>query len=348
MMNIMDDRLRTLISNKTRISDSSGNTVEADGAAVANTLLHAYIEKYAKGCVSPRTVHMTGLAPIGGQAYITYAGIYKLKDFEDTYTSSLIPLAERAGKSIDEYTTDQMAKGTPIGELSTAILLSRKLFVSKLLDDDDISAIRTVFRNCPGDQYFYIPMTIHPIEKVYSFSHANGILLNKAKGTVMRIEPEYSVGESAAVDLKIKEGILRLCNEIGLKDPTWVEFQTTCPQAIAKDKNCLFWSMFLFKTVVENLYKDPNVVIQEVSSKSKEEVSTIIESFKKELVTKIIPQGLRLLKIRWPDFETQILGHPVIGQAPQLLGGKNGKRRTNRKTRRKHGISIRKTGKTRR
>lgn len=325
----MDDRLLILYSNKTSVVDPSGSTQEIDGSSLITWCLHAYLQRFAKklsGCVSPAKVNMTGALIANGKAYFNWTGIYRVRELNDKFISD-----------------DKTVSLSP--DITNAMMGGIDRFLKKW-DDTSISKIQSVFRECPGDQYFYIPLAIHNIEKTYSFSHANGILLNKAKGTVMRIEPEFQVNTQTKIDEKIKEGILRLCNEIGLKDPTWVEFETTCPQSITKDQNCAFWSMFLFKTVLENLYKDPNVVVRELTSKPKEQISASIESFKQELMTKIIPEGLKLMSLKWPAFESEIQLKPLIGKAP-VLGGKNGKRKSKLKTKRKHGFNLRKTGKAR-
>ena len=325
----MDERLRLLYSNKTSVIDPSGNTQEIDGSSLITWCLHSYLQRFSKklsGCVSTAQVNMTGVLMANGKAYFNWAGIYKVAELNDKFISE-----EKTG-SLPADITD-----TITGSINRLV---------KRWDDTSISKVQSAFRECPGDQYFYIPLIIDKLEKTYSFSHANGILLNKAKGTVMRIEPQFELNAQTKLDEKIKEGILRLCNEIGLKDPTWVEFETTCPQTITKDRNCAFWSMFLFKTVLENLYKDPNVVVRELTSKPKEQISASIESFKQDLITKIIPEGLKLMSLKWPDFESQIQLKPVIGKAP-VLGGKNGKRKSKLKTKRKHGFNLRKTGKAR-
>lgn len=229
------------------------------------------------------------------------------------------------------------------------ILLSN----SYAFQENDISKLKTEYRNCPSDQYFFIPLTLIPFNplKLNSSYHANGIFISKPKGTVFRIEPQYyqiqdMKQNSKEINIqqqnKIKSGIIQLVTEIGLKDPTYIDITVPCPQTIVEDNNCIFWSQYMFESIVKNLYKkDINTVIKDISSKPKAELQKLIYEYKLDFFGRLIPDVLKKYNIEWPDFENNkerisreiqneynIIIHPIsplMGVHPVNLGGKTRK-----------------------
>lgn len=174
---------------------------------------------------------------------------------------------------------------------------------------DQLSVIRNLYLNCKADQYFFIPITLIPFMRLTSPNysrHANGLFISKAKGTVYRIEPQYYNNTTdqykKKIDEKLNNSIKDLVNKIGLKDPTLIPITVKCPQAIVEDKNCIFWSQFIFIEIIRNLYKikDPNLIIQEISSKPAKELKTMIYNFKKDLFTKWFPEHEKKYNVRIP------------------------------------------------
>jgi hypothetical protein len=175
--------------------------------------------------------------------------------------------------------------------------------------NEKINTLRYDFFNCPRDRYFFIPINLTGVRggRFSTTGHANAIIINKQRGTVIRIEPGYDnsrPGNRQVVERedKIKQGIISLVNDIGLKDPTYKEFDATCPQSISLDKNCIFWTSYIFQTMLLNLDKDPVAAINMVSKKPREELLALIENYKLELITKIIPHGLKRYNLAWRDF----------------------------------------------
>lgn len=328
-MGTIDDSLRILYSNNTVVIGPRGK-ISSHGIEVISACLNEYVSQYItkSGCVS-RMNFITGhTAYDDGTEDEKYAGIYKSSEFNSKYIPLFRESTNKLGKqNFKEY----LSHGVTPEAKELRMLYNTGLYIRARWGDDNVSDSRSLFQECPGDQYFYVPFEVVPVEEKYSGSHANGLILSKAKGTVMRIEPAYKLDTTRALDQKINEGMIKFANEIGLKDPTWVEFEATCPQAITVDDNCIFWTLLLFKTVLENLNKDPNVVVKELSTKPKEELSALIEGFKTELRTKIIPEGLKLLNLTWPDFEKM------------KTGGNLGNRKSKIKTKRKIASRLRKT-----
>lgn len=214
-----------------------------------------------------------------------------------------------------------------------------------ILEQNNISEIRSHFLNCPMDKYFFIPLTLLPFGPVDLKlpNHANGIFISKAKGTVFRIEPQYYVNDNdpdyKEKQARLNQAVIRLTNEIGLKDPTFINIKVPCPQAIVEDKNCIFWSLLIFEQIIKNLYKkDINTVIQEISLKPKQELEKIIYEYKKDLFNIWVPKGLNKFQFSWPEFEvnkqkileeieTEHRGYPLyslptISKYPIRIGGK--------------------------
>jgi len=214
--------------------------------------------------------------------------------------------------------------------------------------NEKINALRYDFFNCPRDRYFFIPIGLVGVKqgRFVTDSHANAIIINKQRGTVMRIEPSYSdpINDKREVverEDKIKQGIISLVNDIGLKDPTYKEFDATCPQSISRDRNCMFWTSYIFQMILLNLDRDPVAVVNMVSKKPREELLALIENYKLELITKIIPHGLKRYNIAWrsfSDFSEKFLRRNKMFPTPTTTAGNrityrkkvNGKRRRTR------------------
>jgi hypothetical protein len=208
--------------------------------------------------------------------------------------------------------------------------------------------------------FFTIPLTLFTRKSGWASelgyrdesTHRNVLLINKAKGTVIRLEPQYeqayfngmsgfrSIADKAFSNQKIIEGITHLVNEIGLKEPTFIDLDITCPQYHAQDTNCVFWSLLMLKSILENPYKDPNELI-ETLTKSRT-IYDDIEDFKLQLVTEIIPKALDAMGQEWPEFQElkQKAEQPVPVSIPltrvDSVSKPGGKRKTRVKKQRKN------------
>lgn len=318
------DILRDLYSKKTQLITKDGS-VSIHGADVMSFCVERYYRGFAKGCTTPP---------------VTMSGYFAYKDTSNTIKYSSV----FAG----EYLSDSLLAKDTLGVIHLGH--ASMFFVDK--DDERLTQLKTVFKTQCRNDYFYIPLNILPLVHTNISSevsrtipgHANGILIRRSKGTVMRIEPQNSPEFDSKINKAINTGIIKLVNEIGLVNPTFVELNEVCPQALTKDKNCAFWTMFIFKEILQNIFKkDPNQVIDDLVSRP--DLPKIISNFQKELITIVIPSQLKEAGYRWPEFDTMIKGFPLVGPAPKL-GGKNGKPTHRfRKTKRKHGLYLRKTGK---
>jgi len=211
----------------------------------------------------------------------------------------------------------------------------------------NIPLIKKQVRECSGDQFVFIPLTLYPRDSHKVASHANGIIISKARGTVMRIEPQLKEselkGKTKDYHDNIERGIVKFAEMIGLSDPTVERINYTCPQGITDDKNCIFWTIFLTYQILKNLYKKqhPNITIQAISAKPKEELDTLMRNFKSELVTKIIPATFAFAK----KTSGQTVSWPALDAIRARYGGnKNGFTLRHRRGRNnsKHGIKARK------
>lgn len=281
--------------------------------------------------------------------YKTIKGIIRNKAI-DIIRKNKIPENETIiQKQIDFFEKNSREKLDSViseGVLSTALHINIARF-----DNEIISDIRNDYRNCPSDQYFFIPLLLIPFVpiKLKWSSHANGILISKAKGTVYRIEPQYSSELDAATQKKIDNGIIRFVNEIGLRDPTLKKISVKCPQAVVHDENCIFWTLFIFEEIAKNMYKNKTVdqIVQEISSKPIPQLEDMIYNYKKKLFGTLIPSFLKENKLKWPEYEnnkqlflseieTDYIANksvvPKMGVAPRL----GGKTRKSKKQRARH------------
>lgn len=318
----MDDPLVNLYSKReTKVITSDGQELTLPGSYIMSSCVEQYSRGVAKGCVSNQ------ITMIQGTYYVNPSTRDITVDprFDGAYTIASLQSKDTAG----------VLRGTN--------------YVVTLPEEEtkqNIENIKTFFKSGCRNDYMYIPLRLMPLifanvpRQVRDSipGHANGILIRRSKGTVMRLEPD-NFNVLIGKDQAIKTGIIEFANEIGLVNPTFVDIEMMCPQIFARDKNCAFWTMYMFKEILQNIFKkDPNEVVKEMTS-NKDQLPIMIENFKKELVTTIIPSQLKNMGIKsWPDFETAF-----------HKGGKNGKRKSKfRRTRRKqNGFNLRKTGKAR-
>jgi hypothetical protein len=164
--------------------------------------------------------------------------------------------------------------------------------------DGNIPILQREFQECKSE-YFYIPMILLPVV-TSSQAHSNGILVHRSNGTVYRIEPAQDVEELSNRDIvdienKIDQGILTALREIGVSDPKFYEFNVTCPQAIAKDKNCIFWTAYILREILKQISsKEPREVIRNLTTNPPD-----ITSFKQELETTLLPAFLEKNQVKW-------------------------------------------------
>jgi hypothetical protein len=208
--------------------------------------------------------------------------------------------------------TDQplagMYKSTQLGdvpELSEKTRRGLALF-GGLTPDGNIPAIKYDYKNCVGSvDFFYIPLILIAGRQLLDNPrHANGILVSKSKGTYFRIEPQYSQDEPRLDTPKIYEGIEKALNEIGAKSFTRTELNTTCPQYLTQDQNCLFWSAYVSREILRNIYKnqDPNTTIAQITALGKDKLDQEIKLFK-ETILEAMLRYLREKGITWKEYE---------------------------------------------
>lgn len=208
-------------------------------------------------------------------------------------------------KTIQLMTTFSSDAKSKISPVSLAYRYSILKDVLSFVDSNAIKHFRNQFLNCPSDQFFFIPLITVPfLANAIQPNHANGIFISKAKGTVFRIEPQYSSELNKEREDLIDKGVLDLVDKIGLKNPTLKKITVDCPQSVVQDNNCVFWSTMIFEEVLKNMYKkDINSTIQELTSKSKEELNDLIYKYKTDLFSNKVPLILKEWEVQWPDYE---------------------------------------------
>jgi len=240
---------------------------------------------YSKVCGLP-SIRMLGETIINGQRIPALTGEYK--------NSNIVQLADRFAANNPDL----------LAPMEVLKLYSDEYNFSS--NDQIIPTIKQRFRECTRP-YLNIPLQLlfNDIEGKSNKpqAHQNSLILSK-KGFIIHIEPTQSdLISQSEYDEDIKSSILKFVNdEIGLKDPTLIEINETCPQAVTQDKNCMFWTMFIVYSILKQADKDPNVVIKEQFSKPREELVSMISKFKSNLVHVIIPRMLLNNQINWEDW----------------------------------------------
>lgn len=375
---------RKLGSNPTKIISKDGRTADVLGETMfvaASQAKVAYIGKDKKevttGCISGVDISM--ISDVAYQDTVSNE-ITRNLDLIGMYDETKI--YEKIRAIVQQQITEILTKKTP-GSIPTPeaietqinslfsnwfsikpnsvlamnVLVQNFMINSTNFEKNNLASLKQQYQNCPADQFFYIPLTIIPFIPITykKANHANGIFIRKSKGTVFRVEPQYYVdkkeGGYQERQAAINRGVIQLTNEIGLKDPTFVDIKVPCPQAIVEDTNCMFWSIYIFEAIIKNIYKkDINAVIQEISSLPKAELEKLMYEYKRELFDIWIPKILQTSEIKWPDFEnnkakildelyTEFYGipppkPPAQSPYPVRIGGKTRKQKNVRKTRR--------------
>jgi hypothetical protein len=290
----MDDKsLRGLFSGKATLKGENDQTTILTGPSLLMSIVmgmesdSAYLSK--KGCISRAKLHML-------YATDELAGVYKT-----------LQLKEFPGYS------EKFKRGIA--------------FWGDLTEDGGIPALQYEYKNCVGSvDFFFIPLVlIHGIDPTSHSRHANGILVSKSKGTYFRIEPQYSSEDEPRMDTpKIYEGIEKALNEIGAKDFKRTELNTVCPQNLTNDQNCLFWTAYIAREIIRNIYKnqDPNTTIASVTARGLPQLQKDIDTFKQEIWIATL-KFLAKERITWEEYDALRgrIGLPVVGVPPRVVGG---------------------------
>lgn len=271
----MDDTtLRRLFSGNVTLENQQGQSAVLPGSSFLFSVVMgteadaAYRAK--RGCIS--------LAPLN-MLYTNdrLVGFYKLQQVRDSPATS------------------------PKTTIENALALT-----SGLTEDGNITAIKHYYKYCVGSvDFFYIPLMLIPITyPATTMRHANGLLVSKSKGTYFRIEPEYSRSEPNLEVPKIYEGIEKALNEIGAKNFTRTELNMTCPQNLTQDLNCLFWSAYVSREILRNMYKnqDPNTTIAQITALGKDKLEQEIKLFNEKLMESTL-KYLADKNVTWKEYE---------------------------------------------
>jgi hypothetical protein len=165
---------------------------------------------------------------------------------------------EDANQLIDNSTLDISTKS----QLKNMLITSKyALYASH---SADIETIKKQYKECLSNDLFVVHLTIYPISDTGlsgHITHANILVISKARGTVYWIEPQTTLN-TAYEELMIKS-IKKLVSEIGMTDPEVINPVETCPQMIAGDKNCMFWSYIILLLILLNPgVRDHNTLIK--------------------------------------------------------------------------------------
>jgi hypothetical protein len=213
-------------------------------------------------------------------------------------------------------------------------ILNRDLNYFLGRNDIAISKIKHYLPLCPHNLIF-IPLNLLNLSGSKMppdiSDHQNGILISKKDSKVLRIEPAYSpelsTEEYERRQEAINDGIINIVKAVGIENPVIVSINHTCPQAVTRDINCVFWTLFICQEIMrsEHGLDNPNEIIRFYSSKPRGELATIIQEFKAKLIREIIPEYLRESGDSWPELEKFNIDFP----------GYNGAGKRRRKTRKR-------------
>lgn len=268
----MDDRtLRILFSNDATLENiDTKETAVVSGPSLLSIVVLS-MEKDVKYLATQGCIAKTNLTVIYGHPGV--AGIYK--------TTQLPQRISESGKQAFA-------------------------FFSGLTEHGRIPELKSEYQNCTGSvDFFYIPIMLVPLKVLEKPLHANGLLVSKSKGNYFRIEPEYSPEHEATLNMpQLDAGIHQALNEIGAKNFTPVNLNVVCPQFLTNDQNCLFWTAYITREIIRNIYKnqDPNTTIAQITNLGKEELDRRIKQFKEE-VWKSTLKFLSENKLVWKEYE---------------------------------------------
>ena len=299
-------------------SEDPKDHIFMDTQSIAYSAYEAYINQYPRTGQSPCTENIETQTPFF-IATLSFDGI-NAPGAPGTY-------APKDAKALSDF--EGMIRS--LGEVYTPEQQKEVIKYNKYWINDELAKNASVmtkyaenFRNCTKP-FMFLPLTLAQFyfnvkDGVFDFVdsyHANGLLLGK-DGRVIRIEPSNNFQKNTSNDIQFNKKLLRFAEEIGVPSPRLVPIHFTCPQRVLNkdissrehpdlDKNCLFWTFFLYTKITELEFgRDPNEAVAkyslENSAMTRKELINIIEDFKVKLVSEIIPKGLEILGWYWRSF----------------------------------------------
>ena len=281
-----------------------------------------------EGCVT-RSLFMSGLllwdSNTGRRTGMSdIAGNFTVEGVDEAQKAYYIRLYTEYLKKVPDLTLEAYLKDVNDNPSFTGIEL-KMLFVQvkrQLVQLNRVDLIKEVYQNCESRRFLYVPLTILSTGFIPGiFNHANGIIIDRLTNTVTRIEPENSPDNKVGVKIeeRVNEGIKKFAEYLGMKNPTITPLDYICPQKIAQDKNCIFWTMFITREILNNIVnpkdgqlpKTPKETMDTfLQGKTKDDLERTIAIFKQELVKEIIPRGFsnqgeksNCKATSWPDWE---------------------------------------------
>lgn len=220
-------------------------------------------------------IRMISTVDIGGKPYVDQPlfGTYKMIDVDRKINQSTL--------SEDLKNQIQLLYGTTIGIVELPV---------------DIENIKKKFRECASNNLFVVHLTTIPIRNLapgekYT-SHANILVIAKNRGVVYWIEPQTTVNPT--YEKLMISSIKNLVSEIGMTDATVINPVEVCPQAVAGDRNCMFWAYVIFMLIMLNPQeRDHNVLMKQFMEKypSKEALTSYINGLKRNMFSMVFPSG---------------------------------------------------------
>ena len=167
-----------------------------------------------------------------------------------------------------------------------------------------IEEIKKEFYECPVP-YFLLFVKVMTYEGPRASGHANILIFNKAKGTVMWIDPAIreETGDAPPYFHVRRVAFGQLANRIGLKSPRMIlPAVDVCPQLFTDDQNCMFWSLLTILLFILNpsfirqddlyefFYTAAGMRLADGGNRDDAKILRYIENFKASLVP---PKGGR-------------------------------------------------------
>lgn len=117
------------------------------------------------------------------------------------------------------------------------------------------------------------------------------LVISKNRGIVYWIEPQTNVVDDDYTK-ELNKSIKKIVEDLGMADPTIINPVEVCPQTIADDSNCMFWTYIIFILILLNPDKDHNLLVKQFLSKypTKEALTRYVDGFKRTTIEALSPQ----------------------------------------------------------
>lgn len=170
---------------------------------------------------------------------------------------------------------------------TTGYTLTQDIHIAKGFRDqtkEDVALITSFLELCEKPHFL---LSIRIVAIGSKVGHQTILVFDKTKKECIVIEPQVRMERVMTI-------YTDLLNRLGLTEYNLIEPSEQCVQAVAKDKNCMFWSLLLVTKYIQGSFPSIDAVSKSILADhpTPESLKTYIDQFKAELYKNEFAPGL--------------------------------------------------------